>query len=277
MRGRAETKSFVDGCWNSNIGQYNDLCYDRSKLSAFETILLDEQKDSYGSYCCYCMRKLYVKSNGCPKSNITFEHIIPHKITKADWERFKIYYQDFPNLNEKHLIICYEGNLTEDQKNVKLTRMPYPHMVSYHNLVASCDGTTFEQSALKSSNCCNNNRQERFVLPFYLSKDLTNELSYTRKGELDFNDSLFDSEWFDNMHLNLNSAWLVLVRKIWYKVANSDYTDSDVESARLDKELRQNIIDDIDLNNEISSWGDNDQVWNLFSEYSWFYHYYKEM
>ena len=97
---------------------------------------------------------------------------------------------------------------------------------------------------------------------------------YTSKGELDYDDTVYDSRWFDRKHLNLTNAWITLVRRIWYKVAKSTYSDMDVEKARTDKELRQNIIDDIDSNNEIACWNESDPAWNLFAKYNWFYGYY---
>ena len=154
--------------------------------------------------------------------------------------------------------------------------MPYSHFVSYHNLAASCNGTTFEGQVMHNSRCCNNNRQERFVMPIYLSPSLISGISYTNKGELDYDDSLYDACWFDKDHLNLTNSWITLVRKMWSKIAKSEYTDQDVEKARLDKSLRQNIIDDIDSNNEILSWANSDSVWSLFSEYNWFYGYFKQ-
>ncbi|MGN0056701.1 MAG: hypothetical protein ACI363_00335 [Phocaeicola plebeius] len=98
-------------------------------------------------------------------------------------------------------------------------------------------------------------------MPIYLSSGLSDGITYTSKGELDYDDTVYDSRWFDRKHLNLTNAWITLVRR-------------NVEKARTDKELRQNIIDDIDSNNEIASWNESDPAWNLFAEYNWFYGYY---
>lgn len=275
--GKRITKEYIDNCWCEETNQYNNLCYDRSKIQALGSILLDEQADSCGnSYCCYCMRKLFLTDTADNhRRNVTYEHIIPHKIKSREWEKDKNQYIQFPNLNEEHITICFNGTLTQEQKETKITDTPYPHFVSYHNLVASCDGSTFEGSKLQTSHCCNNQRQERFVMPIYLSKEWSEGIQYTNNGELNYDDTLYDYHWFDENHLRLTNAWITLVRKIWYRVALSDYTVQDIETARSDKDLRQNIIDDVDTDNEISSWYANDAAWNLFSEYSWFYQYYK--
>lgn len=278
-KGRQQTKEFVDSCWCSSSMQYKDLCYDRSRLENLTNTLVDEQNDTEGnSYCCYCMRKLYVNdTDDGHKGNVTLEHIVPHKIKSAEWETDKDKYLQFPNLNNNHITVCFEGKLTASQKRTRLTGMPYPHFVSYHNLVASCDGTTFENNRIQGSRCCNNKRQNRFVLPIFLKDGLARGIHYTSKGELDYDDAIYNSKWFDENHLNLNNYWIKLVRKIWYRISQSEYTAQNVDEARTDKSLRQNIIDDIDFGNEISSWSDNDSAWNLLSEYSWFYQYYKNL
>ena len=275
--GKKQTKDYIDSCWNNANHKYENLIYESTRLGKLGSVLFDEQKDKNGnSYCCYCMRRLFLKdTEDKHKKNITYEHIVPHKIKSNEWESDKVHYLNFSNLNEKHITVCFEGELTDAQKNVKMTGMPYPHFVSYHNLVASCNGATFEDKTLVNSHCCNNNRKERFVMPIYLSPYLVNGISYTSKGELDYDDSVYDYRWFDKKHLNLTNAWITLVRRIWCKISKSEYTDLDVEQARNDKNLRQNIIDDVDSNNEISSWAESDMAWNLFSEYNWFYNYYK--
>lgn len=277
--GKQQTKEFVDKCWRSDIMQYNGLYYDRSRLEDLAATLVDEQKDTDGnSYCCYCMRKLYLKDTADGhKGNVTLEHIVPQRIKNTEWDADKDRYQQFPNLNDSHITVCFKGELSEEQKKTKLTGMPYPHFISYHNLVASCDGTTFENNKMQGCRCCNNKRQERFVLPIFLKDELAHGIHYTKKGELDYNDEeVYDGEWFDANHLNLNNYWIKLVRRLWYKISKSEYTVKDIDEARANQALRQEIIDDIDSGNEILSWNENDSAWSLLSEYSWFYQYYRK-
>lgn len=269
--GKKLTKEFIDSCWNPELHMYENLHYDRSRLKSLGQLLINEQNGTDGySHCCYCMRRLNID-----QSNVTYEHIIPHKISKSDWNLYKGKYLNFPNLKDKCILICFGGELSSSQSTSKIKGLPYPHFVSYHNLVASCDGTIFENNKMSNSRCCNNNRQDKFVMPIYLSESLSGEISYTSKGELDYDDGQFDYIWFDNQHLNLTNSWLTLVRRMWYRISQSDYNDKDVEKAEHDRSLRQEIIDDVDANNEILSWQENDTAWRLFVEYSWFYVYYK--
>lgn len=276
-KGKKATKKIVADSWCIDTKRYHNLCYDRSRMQNLATILIEEQSDRNGnSYCCYCMRKLFLKdTDDGHQENVTFEHIVPQNIKSADWIRDKKQYCKFSNLDKCHIIICYDGTLTEAQKTTEMKSTPYPHFISYHNIVASCDGSTFEHEKTQKSRCCNNKRQERFVMPLFLSKAMVAGIIYTSKGELDYDDSKYDCSWFDENHLRLTNTWITLVRRIWYKISKSEYSDLDVEKAINDRELRQNIIDDIDSNDEILSWNENDSAWRLFSEYSWFYLYYK--
>ena len=43
--GKRLTKTFVEGCWNEAIRQYENLFYDRHRLADFGPVLLREQKD----------------------------------------------------------------------------------------------------------------------------------------------------------------------------------------------------------------------------------------
>ncbi len=273
------TQDYIDSHWIEKEECYRNLCYSKSAMSALEQVLLDEQKDQQGySYCCYCMRRLFQENteNG-HKANVTLEHIIPHKIKEDKWEKEKSEYLKFPNLQSDKVTVCYGGELTPKQTVKRIQGAPYPHYVSYHNLVASCDGKIFEGDKPKKSCCCNNGRGDSFVMPIYLSADLCNDISYDREGRFCYDNSNFENEWFATKCLNLNAGWIVQVRKIWYLLANSEYTAQDVEKACEDPELRQNIIDDIDEDNIIASWSTHDDMWMLFSEYVWFYKYYSSI
>lgn len=268
LQGVQKVQEYLDNNWGAN-GPYNNPKYGKSIRSRLRPILAGEQRD----YCCYCMRKLYIQDINNHKANVTLEHIVPNKINPEEWNRDKAQYQTFTNLTNTYIDICPGGVLQAGQNNIKVTNVPHPHFVSYHNLVASCDGRTLETGVISEKNCCNNKRGNAFVLPMYLSNDVENEIGYDRDGKLDYDPTVFQDDWFQI--LNLNCDWLKLVRKIWYKISQSDYTERDIDNAINDRTQRHDIIDDIDNENEISSWATNDVLWNLFSEYSWFYQYYK--
>ena len=56
------TQEYIDDHWIEEEGHYRNLCYSKSRMFALQQILLEEQKDQQGySYCCYCMRRLFLE------------------------------------------------------------------------------------------------------------------------------------------------------------------------------------------------------------------------
>lgn len=111
--GKKQTKDYIDSCWNNANHKYENLIYESTRLGKLGSVLFDEQKDKNGnSYCCYCMRRLFLKdTEDKHKKNITYEHIVPHKIKSNEWESDKVHYLNFSNLNEKHITVCFQVSL----------------------------------------------------------------------------------------------------------------------------------------------------------------------
>lgn len=62
---------------------------------------------------------------------------------------------------------------------------------------------------------------------------------------------------------------------MWYEIAQkTDYNSNDVEKAKGDIALRNNIIDDIELSEVKYSRLRKDKWWKILADYSWFYEYY---
>lgn len=77
--------------------------------------------------------------------------------------------------------------------------------------------------------------------------------------------------------MNLSAPGLNKIRRLWYLISRTQYTPADVCSAETDEELKRKILDDA-IKGKTSLWSsfyDIKNVWNLFSEYSWFYDYYR--
>lgn len=259
-------QEYIDGKWDSEINAYISLSYDKELIQSLRPVLVKEQD----YYCCYCMRKLYDHDAGKHQENVTLEHIIPNKITSGDWKRDKSGYLRYGNLSTKNVNVCCGGKLTSNQKTVKITCLPHPHFVAYHNIVASCDGRIFEKGNVQKSKCCNNKRGNKFVPPIYFDINMVKGIGYDSEGKLDFDDTKYESTWFQR--LNLTCSWLTKIRKIWCDISKTSYTIQDIDDAINDTRKRQDIIDDINID---PSWENNDSCWILLSEYCWFYDYYK--
>lgn len=266
-----EIQSVIDSHWIEEESRYRNLDYNnaKSQLGKFTEIIVGEQHE----LCCYCMRRLYTDAsqNGNHKSNITLEHIIPNKISESQWLKERDRYMRFPNFAPGKTTVFTGGKLPDNSK--KITSLPHPHFLSYHNLAASCDGLvlTDDLKDLAKGRCCNNRRGNKFVLPLYLIEDIQDKLDYDKEGKLDFDDDDFDERWFGNNCLNLTCSSMNLFRKFWHDLSLSEYTPEDVAKAETVKDLRQDITDDLGC-----KFGElDDDVWRLLSEYSWFYSYYK--
>ena len=276
-QGVKKTQKFIDDCWQG--GPYKELTYDQYKKDpGFVDILVKDQVDglSKRSFCCYCMRTLIVNNGSVDHpENVTLEHIIPHHISQSDWNKDRHKYQAYGNLDANHVNVCIGGVLSNTATQIK--SLPHPHFISNYNLVVSCDGKILEGKGVVPSHCCNNMRGNRYVEPLYLKSDVESLIKYDFKGCLDFDDDVIDSEWFDSSHLNLSAPGLNKIRRLWYLVSRTNYTPADVCSAETDEMLKKNILDAA-ITGETSLWSNFyniKNVWNLFSEYSWFYNYYR--
>lgn len=273
-RGIKCSQRYINDCWNTNEGCYINLHYDSSKLRELSKLLVEEEV-----YCCYCMRKLYIEQEGEHKPNVTLEHIIPHKIKEGEWQDTKEEYLKFEPLRSNNVNVCCGGKY--EHSTEQITGLPHPHYVSYHNLVASCNGETLccrngKSYTAVSHNCCNNKRQERFVMPIFYHKNVNELFGYDQDGKLDYDEDYIKEWWFDDKHLNLSSNWLNCVRKFWYELSHSgEYSAEHVETAITEKNLRNDILDDVDPGATIFPATVTDRLWAILSEYNWFYDYYK--
>lgn len=273
-QGKAITQAYLNRRWQHD--HYVSFHYKRVDLRGMDALLVQEQQDATGqSYCSYCMRRLFLQRCAGHEANVTLEHIVPNHIDTNTQRADIVQYQRYPCLDNNHLTICHKGELPSEKTSTQITEVPYPHFVSYHNLVASCNGTMLESGSIVDSHCCNNRRGCDYVEPLFLDANGAQSIGYNPDGTLDFNDTAIDATWFNR--LNLTADWLRLVRHLWYLVAQSVYTAEQVEEAISNVALRQDIIDDIDRENLITAWVDRAKtpIWTLFAEYNWFYSYYQ--
>ncbi len=285
-------QKFLDSRWDARRNCYpQKVVYKANKLSDLRQILVDEQTPDglVNGVCCYCMRKLYTVDSQQHTFNVTLEHVIPQRIKEGLWNKHKNDFQSFDCLKDDKVTVCYGGELSDDK--TQITQIPHPHYVSYHNLVASCDGETFckikkntesdddvdtdAQSLKIVSNCCNLKRGEQFIMPIFFYSDIEQRFGYDKEGKLEYPDE-FDDLWFDKDHLNLSCDWLNGVRKFWYEFSQlNQYSEDSVEKAITDEKLRVEILEEVDPVNTMFQGFNNDRLWVILSEYSWFYNYYK--
>lgn len=221
------------------------------KKKELKQILLEEQQH----LCCYCMRQLQ------NDNATTIEHIIPRNISSKEDAAG---YQTYRFLEPNRVKVLANGDI--DTYN-SLDYPPFPHLIAYSNLAASCNGQFDDNSA----KCCNSKRGDRYIKALFFEENIADITRYDFDGKIDY-----DERYDDTIKaLNLNYSQLCLIRKVWYEIAQkTDYNSNDVEKAKGDIALRNNIIDDIELSEVKYSRLRKDKWWKILADYSWFYEYY---
>lgn len=252
---------FVRKAWNGEEGRYVNFDYDAFKNNKrFKSLLYHEQQ----GYCCYCMRKLNLdKGNLC-----TIEHVLPHKI-KEGTNAIAHYYAAIPRL-QKYVCVVHSRHLL---KRLWAGR-PYPHFCAYENLVLSCSGAIFKtdypDKEFPSSlhECCNNKRGSKLIEPLFFLPNI--HIKYEKDGMMTF-DSQYENT-IEALNLEGNDN-LCTIRRIWGNI-HSLYSLCEVEKAAKDEHLRDEILQDTDLDINQAKRFMHPLYWNLVIEYQWFGEYF---
>lgn len=193
------------------------------------------------------------------------EHIIPR--AKQSIEDFEPYYAS-SHILQQNVVPQNSFETATNERNMP----PFPHHIAYHNIVASCNGRTFESS--EDFTCCNRKRGDDFIPPFNLMKD---SVGYLPDGTIVYLKELKNRDYFEI--LNLNKETLRNIRRLWYLFSQSNLSAQLLDNA---VELEEIItvhaiahsptpIEDIKLLETFS----NQTMWNAFKKYSYFLTYYK--
>ncbi|KAA6338338.1 hypothetical protein EZS27_013636 [termite gut metagenome] len=135
---------FIQGQWQQDANSYVNLTYESFRNDDIRDILLKEQSH----YCCYCMKHILGKET-------TLEHVIPNKAKGPTLISKYISYGEI-----RYNVFFWESNM----RFTKLQMPPFPHILSYENLVASCNGSILNHGLGK---CCNNVRKSKDIIPFF--------------------------------------------------------------------------------------------------------------
>lgn len=275
QRGHNIVNCFLSLAWNATTGKYIGCDFNAFKRDgAMESLLSDEQK----GLCCYCMRHLE------HKTHTTLEHVIPlhcHDKQGRPLTATINHYKQYGNLSK---MVTYRHLDRPPYNTQQMVTPPYPHFCAYENLVLSCDGslTTGEDNERASSLhlCCNNRRGNDKITPLFFIEKVSEKVGYDPNGHIillpgckDINREEFDATI---VSLALEQERLALIRRTWASIAIAGVYDiRDVEQAKSDQELRINILADSGVDHDVALRLKNSTYWQLFSEYSWFYHYFK--
>jgi hypothetical protein len=210
--------------------------------------MLEEQ----GQHCCYCMKHISDKDS-------TLEHIIPNKAPNLE------FFSDYVEFGEISSNVFF---WIADMRFSKIKTPPFPHIIAYENLVASCDGYIPTEGKAK---CCNIKRGTETIIPLFYIPNAKDEFKYDEKGLIVCHEKYFNTIQI----LGLENHSLQLFRRCWLNLP-AQYNIKDVCKANVDRILRIQIVDDMD-SSKISlsdrTTIQNQIYWNSFKNYCWFYRY----
>lgn len=222
-------------------------------------------------HCCYCMRR--ITGDG----DTTLEHIVPRVANDDTLQKYQR--DEFPMLGKGELQL---SNVFSKETNPD--HPPYPHTVSYDNLVASCYGLfpkTKNDKVLEDrrGHCCNNVRGDKIALPVFFLPDISYHIAYVTTGiVLEKDNSAWAKEVKDVIqHAQLNWQSLVDIRQLWFVLkdvgADEIYACKDDSQRRLDL-LQDNLyltkIEQKRIDSLVTKFM-KDSYWTCFLLYDWFH------
>ncbi len=262
--GLEKNREILKDQWNEDESRYFNLTYRdiQSKTSLYKPIWAEQD-----GLCCYCMRRLRLEI----PSNFTLEHIVPNKITAAKWNEDRVKYERYPNLQPQNITVCPKDAHLD--KTVAFGMPPFPHFIAYDNLVGSCDGRTLTKEGKEiGQQCCNNYRGNRYIEPLYLRPNVADEIDYDNQGRVICAEEFVAS--LDKNGVNIMSPFLNNVRRFWRMIEESEYSVEDVMNAKVNTDLRQNIIDDLFVADTSEMHLIEGYAWDRYAEFDWFYEFY---
>lgn len=268
VRGLTINRQILNSCWDGT--KYVNLSYKTVVKTDLVRHLVNEQD----GLCCYCMRRLHLQEEENHRTNVTLEHVIPHKIESDEWAADRVKYRAFPILSDRNVTVCPKGTLPAP--DVKFGMPPFPHFIAYDNLVASCDGLTLDEVGQEiPHHCCNNKRGNNFVGPLYFHDNISSVVRYDSRGHIICPEEYVP--YLDENGVNIMTRFLNGVRLFWKQIADSEYTPQQVNEAEENIDLRNDILDDVFTIDITGRWLflQEKNAWCVFSDYSWFYYYYK--
>lgn len=170
--------------------------------------------------------------------------------------------------------------LTDSRQGVHRLPPPYPHDISYHNLVVSCEGVFPDKGMTQQ--CCNHPRGIASIYPLFYDTNISNKIYYTKSGEILVDTLHTEDDRFEKIvktitSLKLTASVLRDIRHLWYLLRNVPYaelkrlSDTSERKIQIDKVIDDTNERDIRIRDKFCK----QEYWNSFLKYSWFQHYFK--
>lgn len=278
--------SFMRPRWVDANKAFTNISYDDLRDKQPGTALSYRQSlediicENQDGYCCYCMRRLGENDMK------TLEHLIPDgldgKTTPVeDVQKYNEYVDyNLPFLTRHNVELAFVF-----KQNGRISAPPYPHDISYHNLVLSCDGKYPTGSKSRSSKTCNHHRQQNDLCPVFYDMALSAAVEYEPSGEILARPTEPDDVKEKIASIALATALsydaLRAIRHLWYIVRHYPMADLEaVASSGEDVDVSSfvgSVVTGQEKEDEdVRSFFNNVQMWHTFLQYCWFKDYYSQ-
>lgn len=202
--------------------------------------------------CCYCMRDI---------KGTTLEHVVLNSTKTKD--KYDEYFQMESELEKDNMMLAKD--FLENPKEVP----PFPHTITYENLIPSC----FGYLPTGSSKCCNNYRGEKFVHPLVFRKNISAEVTYRADGSITWSE---DPELVvpTLTKLGLDCMELKAIRRIWFYLASNKLSCEDTNRMPTIEVLLNELgiptnMKEKEMQNMLLNFK-KPEYWKLLEKYSYF-------
>ncbi len=276
---------FMQERWVVEESAYVNVSYetlrDKNPLTQkpYRKELEDIISENQNGLCCYCMRKI-----GDDETK-TLEHIIPEGLDgktdkvsdKKEFDKYINY--NLPFLTKDNFVLSFVFK----EENIKRAP-PFPHDISYHNLVLSCDGKYPVGPRSRSAMTCNHKRDQDEIYPVFFDSVLSQAVEYDNAGEIFANAAVQESDKTKIVGFivaaNLSFISLRCIRYLWYLVRHVPLADlkavaKDGDDVSVSVFVASIVEGTTEMDKEVLKVFNSIEAWNTFLRYEWFKSYYE--
>lgn len=240
-----------------------------SKLTngtSYKRQMIDVLLRNQSNHCCYCMRRID------SADDVDVEHIIPQSTRNIDVD----YYRTAPGLDKNNVILTSEYIHADNQ-----ACPPYPHTVSYNNLVASCYGTfpklKNNEVVTSDKGSCNNTRGNSNAYPIYFLPNVSELVRYHKTGKIYAKPNTgYENKVGDVIcNAGLGRETLTSIRQLWFLL--KDFSKPEILKCSNDVKARRNLLLDVlrqlspSVAKKLYVQFEKEEYWKTFLLYDWFH------
>lgn len=236
----------------------------------WEDVMLAEQDGR----CCYCMRKVV-------PGKLNVEHVVPKTLCgnrgQTEYVRYATEAPAIRDFVELADVFAQKKFVNKDSIDAE---RHMPHITAEANLLLACNGKRGEPD---TGCCCNNSRQDAYILPIMLMEECDSRVDYDENGLMSI---LPEEDTLKGIVNELNDDTLKTVRRIWFEISGTQYSVEDIRTmtSYVDKvvllKTAFGVTNFEGLSNTVKQYAGSLEntgrnfYWELLLSYDWFYSFY---